>query len=242
MVNLQFDKNGVPICSPQYLENKAEEVLCFFDKSVVEMPQATPLREISERLEKDFKIKIDFNAELGLKTEGEHKVVGKFIFKPRAILIDCSLQEDTEVFNFTLAHEIGHLVLHRNLKIEKSDSNEISDTKIDLVTGKKNFTTARDWIEWQANRFAECLLMPCETVRSLVVEKQKEMGIERNIGLIYLDDQVCNIKAYLTIRECLQNVYQVSKSVVEYRLSNLTILIDKRGINISHISELLRRE
>lgn len=237
----RYDKHGVPEYSAQDLENKAEEVLSFFCKEKLRTHGATPFRDIAERLNKDFKIGIDFDTDLGSTTSGNYKIIGKFVFKPRGIMIDRSLQSDKERFNFTFAHEIGHLVLHRNLKLpEGYDADEISDTERDLITGKKILSTARDWLEWQANRFAASVLMPRATIGNAVIEKQKELGIKRNIGFIYLDNNTFNIKDYQDIVKHLQYVYQASKSSIKYRLIGLNILIDKRGQDISHISELLK--
>jgi len=241
--HIRYDEHGVPEYSAQDLENKAEEVLSFFDEAKLAAPAPTPFEQIADTLNKDYNIEINFDADLGSVTSGNEKVLGKFVFDPRAILIDRSLQQDIGPFNFTFAHEIGHLVLHRKLKLKADfDPDEISDTKHDLITSKKILTTPHDWIEWQANKFASSLLMPRPTVRKAVIEKQKEIEIKSNIGLIYLENKPYSMADYLTIVEHLRLVYQASKTAIECRLLDLGILIDKRLQDIEHISKLFRAE
>lgn len=240
---IRYNEHGVPEYSAQDLENKAEEVLSFFDEAKLETPAPTPFGEITRRLNKDYNIEIDLAADLGFISARNERILGRFVFNPRAILIDSSLQQDTGPFNFTLAHEIGHLVLHRKLKLKGDfDPDEISDTKRDLVTGKKILTTPHDWIEWQANRFASSLLMPRPTVRKAVIQKQKEMGIRSNIGFIYLENKPYSVADYVTQVQHLELVYGASKTAIECRLSDLGILIDKRLQDTKHISELFRAE
>jgi Zn-dependent peptidase ImmA (M78 family) len=237
-----YDEHGVPVYNPQDIENKADAFLALFDKERLENAGPTPLGTVAQRLSRDYNIAINLEADLGEAEEGAHKVVGKFIFKPKAILVDRTLQDDTPRFNFTFAHEIGHLVLHRHLKLKKDfDPNEISDTERDLVTGKKRLKTPRDWIEWQANRFGAALLMPRTTFTTAIVHKQQDMGIKRNIGLIYLHNRF-HMRDYIIIVDHLQSMYQASKSAVQNRLTDLHLVIDRRHQNTKHISELLRSD
>jgi len=238
---VKCDENGIPQYSAKDIENKAEEFIKFFDKTVLNAPTATPFEMIAEKLEQDYNIKISFEAYLGKADDGTSEILGKFVFNPMSIYVSVSLKKEQNRFNFTFAHEIGHLVLHRNLTI-KGYSNGISDTKHDFVTGKKILVSPYDWIEWQANKFASCLLLPRETTLKAVVEKQLEIGINKRIGFIYLDKQSCNLRDFLLILDHLQSIFQASKSTIEYRLNNLGILIDKRGQDTKHISELLRSE
>ncbi|MHC4334457.1 MAG: ImmA/IrrE family metallo-endopeptidase [Planctomycetota bacterium] len=235
------DEHGVPLYSAEDIENKADSFLALFDEERLDKPGPTALAAIAERLIEDFNIAIDLEADLGGTAGTRHKVVGKFIFKPRTILVDRWLRRGTPRFNFTFAHEIGHLVLHRNLKLKKCNPGEISDTLRDMRTGKKILRTPRDWIEWQANRFAAGLLMPRASFRTAIVKKQQEMGIKRRIGQIYVDSP-SHMRDYLLMVDYLRSTYEVSRSAIDNRLSNLNLLIDRRERNTSHISELLRSD
>lgn len=63
---------------------------------------------------------------------------------------------------FTIAHELGHFVLHRHLIGEGVTDN--AAFRADGSTGNPNI---RAWEETEANRFAANLLMPTESVNYL---------------------------------------------------------------------------
>ena len=143
-----------------------------------------------------------------------------------------------------LGHELGHVVFHRKVDIKASgyDEQEISDTEYDIVTGKKNLSTERDWIEWQANRFASAVLMPRVPVYLPVITFQKEKGIVHNVGKVWLDNQPENKSNFSFILEYLKKLFEVNVTNVEYRLADLGILEDRRLMDVKHISELFKTE
>ena len=59
--------------------------------------------------------------------------------------------------NFTIAHELGHFLLHYTDR-----RHEFEDDDLPLVFARYG----RDLLEWQANRFAASLLMPMEQFES----------------------------------------------------------------------------
>lgn len=157
-----------------------------------------------------------------------------------AIFVDKSLTIDVHRQNFTFSHEFGHLVLHRELKLKGSDP-DIKDTERDLITGKKKLVSPIDWVEWQANKFASCFLLPRSTVITALVTKQLEMGIRKNLGTIYLENRTYSYRDCETVIGHLQDTFMVSKTVVRIRLEELGLLLDKRP-KPSHIAELFRCE
>ena len=62
------------------------------------------------------------------------------------------------IATFTLAHEIGHWLLHR-------------DDHRELVTLRRDLSAARNPTEWEANRFAVHLLMPGKLVRTEFIRR-----------------------------------------------------------------------
>lgn len=230
----------IPTLSKDEIELKAEEFIEFFDKSVIENPQYTPLIFFVEKLKKEFNIIFDFSQNLGESKSGRN-ILGKCVLRPLSILIDNSILE-TERFPFTLAHELGHLVLHRKVELSKEEYNTIIDTEINFNTGKKKLQTPRDWIEWQANHFASAVLLPRNTIITEIKRIQKEMGINRNLGFIYLENESYSSRDFNYILSELKAIYRVNNKNIEYRLSDLGVLIDRRLKNVKHISELLREE
>ncbi len=83
------------------------------------------------------------------------------------------LQQDFGFAESTIAHEVGHWVLHIN-QDEADGIVEQLELSLDCVTNEQPFLcrdvgerialnspqTQADWIEWQAQYFASCLLMP----------------------------------------------------------------------------------
>ncbi len=232
--------NKIPKLSGNDIEIKAEEVLTYFDKSLLKKAQFTPLASFMEQLQNEYGVLINFGSDLGSNEYGT-KILGKFISKPRAIFVDKSIV-DTERFPFTLAHEFGHMVFHRNLKIDKEDYSEITDTEYDLVSGKKILTSTRDWIEWQANKFASAILLPRATFYNALCDIQNKFGITKNVGYVYVSRKPYSLQDYNSVTNHLAQLYSVSKKSVEFRLKNLELLIDQRLMNVQHVSEMFKEE
>jgi Zn-dependent peptidase ImmA (M78 family) len=102
---------------------------------------------------------IEFGLELGLVFEdlrgklGMDDVLGATYVKSRTVSVDIGLDrpEAEGRLCFTLAHEAGHWVMHREL--------------LDLARRNGGFIfcrtrDAKKPVEWQADFFASCLLMP----------------------------------------------------------------------------------
>jgi formiminotetrahydrofolate cyclodeaminase len=73
-----------------------------------------------------------------------------------------------QTINFTIAHELGHAILHPNLVLHR-----------DRPMDGSSVNTTVDFKEWQANKFASCFLMP-----SKLVKKQfQQLFLSTRIGL-----------------------------------------------------------
>jgi Zn-dependent peptidase ImmA (M78 family) len=94
---------------------------------------------------------------------------------------------------FTIAHEIGHLVMHRHLIGEGLDDRAYRSTTV----GKYDNSKITNTHEAEANKFAASLLLPKDLVLKAVIEYGKE-----------------NIEA-------LKDHFQVSSRAMEIRLSTL---------------------
>ena len=239
MTKITLDKNGIPRLSANEIEMKAEEVIEFFDPRILKSSCQTPLMNFIQETCNRFNVGLDLSQDLGISPQG-HKIMGMYCFHPRKILIDKSLKGDNRI-NFILGHEFGHLVLHRDAIIKKKGYSDvdISDTVRDFVTNRKKLLTNRDWIEWQANRFASSILIPRATLIMALLSVQKSLGINHNLGYVYLDQMPYSLRDFNQTLQKLQIIYHVTKKNVEYRLNELGILIDQRNKDTKHISELL---
>jgi Zn-dependent peptidase ImmA (M78 family) len=242
MTTNNVGKKGVPILYADAIELKAEEVISYFDKEILDKPQRTPLLNFIEELHSKFNVERNYSLTLGTTKNG-NIILGKTQLKPKGIFVDASLVNDSR-FNFVLAHELGHLILHRSVDIKRTgyEEQELVDTEINFVTGKKKLKTAHDWLEWQANYFASAILIPRATVMKAVVEKQSEMGIKRHFGQIILEAKPYSISDYKEIQKHLELVYSVNATNVECRLKDTGILINRMNLNVKHVSELFTTE
>ncbi len=238
-----LDKDGVPYLSRQNIENKAEEILCYWDDSLLHSPKATPLLELCQKLEKECSVRFYYGANLGSVKGETKKILGKCLPNDLRVYIDSILTDQAERFRFTLAHELGHLTFHRGLSL-KSPLNPDTEDEIerDLVTGRKLLNTPHTILEWHANALAAAVLMPRSTVRHAVLQRQVEKGVHVNLGFVYVESNPHSIKDFEEMKSWLSLIYQVSRATAEYRMDDLGILIDRRNQNVKHVSEMFRKE
>jgi Zn-dependent peptidase ImmA (M78 family) len=238
----KINKFGVMHLSTSDIESKAEEVIRFFDPSILETLKQVPIIDFVEQLHNKYNVTRDYSIDLG-STKYKHKILGRTTISPLGIFIDISLKNDSR-FPFTVAHELGHLVLHRKVKFKESgySEQEMVDTEYNIITNKKILRTPRDWIEWQANRFASAILMPRIPIYAAIIAMQLDMGINRNIGHIILENEDYSIKDYSSISDKLQQIYGVNHTNIEYRLKDLDILIDRRNIDLEITAEFFKSE
>jgi Zn-dependent peptidase ImmA (M78 family) len=242
MTDFKINRDGVPVLSADDIEREAEEVIKLIYPDALINPCETPLLSFLEETAKINDFSYDFSQDLGENSHG-HKVLGKFRFSPKAILIDRSLAGDLRQ-KFVIGHEFGHLVLHADLLIKRTAyaDVDISDIKKDLLTGKKLLLNPRDWLEWQANRFSSAILMPRRTIQAALVGVQKSIDIHRNVGHIYLHDQEYSIRDFQRTLEGLQSIYKITKTSLKYRLIDLSLIIDAREKGTKFVTELFREK
>jgi len=96
-----------------------------------------------------------------VKVFGSGDILGATYVESRLICINERLFEHSSEGRlvFTCAHEAGHWVLHRRYV----DMQEERNLKDDAIVCK--FSNAKEPIEWQADYFAACLLMPEKEIR-----------------------------------------------------------------------------
>jgi len=219
---------GRQILSAEFIEMRSEQLLTHFNPNIFDQVKATPLMDLADFLTQRHQVIFHFEEHLGFSENGA-RILGAFNLKKRVIIVDSSLKADEHKFNFTLAHELGHLALHRNLKIVYDDESDgSSDTINERIGSSKHFKTEADWIEWQANYYASALLMPKQTFISGLIFHQRQLGISR-VGKIFLDDQRRNQSDYRQLISMLSTFFKVSQTAVEIRLSKLGLVNDHRS-------------
>ena len=112
---------------------------------------------------------------------------------------------------FSLAHEIGHFILHK-----KTYTNFKIKTRENYYELNKKMTTEEyGYFETQANKFANCLLVPREI---LIIEREKELKRKESPAWFKKID-IATLNSYLAIP--LSKVFKVSDGVATIALNNL---------------------
>lgn len=185
------------------------------------------LKIVSHLKEKDG-LNFDLFHELGTD-EIYASALGSMDAKNNIIKISNSLEYNSPGWRFTLAHEIGHYIFHHEFMLKnKIDEHIDTDDNYSIVEFSMTSNLFRR-LEWQANMFANSLLMPRSDVFCSIASLVVQLDIRNfNSGIIYVDNQQCNLHNYNYIVSKLKKEFHVSATIVEIRLKQLRILNDKR--------------
>lgn len=152
---------------------------------------------------------------------------GKITFDPLEIVIfhdhpDLTIPKR----QFTVAHELGHYLLKHWRYMQQEFCGGL-DIERDVRSGLLAQDIAR--MEWQANRFASCLLLPHKELIASFTRLTNLHGLtNKGYGALYVDNNPWNWRPFNSIMDALASEFGVSRSVVEYRLKNLKHLTDAR--------------
>ncbi len=204
-----------------------------FDKNIIPWTGLN-LLEYKIYLEKEHQLTINFNEDLE-KYSTSNKILGFFDNKEQTIYVDRKII-NTNNFPFIFAHEIGHFFLHRNLTMNQDVYDSFKDSEYSFRLDRHELINDKNWIEWQANKFASAFLMPAPTIVSKLEKFQKTRGV-RNVGKIYVDSQYTNLRMVTDTINHLAIAFDVSKKSLEYRLLDLGIL--QYANEVKHISSYL---
>jgi Zn-dependent peptidase ImmA (M78 family) len=152
----------------------------------------------------------------------DESYLGKIEFNPLAIKISNKARSDRNRWRFTLAHEIGHLILHSPILKERLKEKTDTETTLALKFSSSNKNSER--IEIQANLFASYLLLP----ENILIPRMERIFIEYRIHrkCLYLDRQPVNQKEVFEILTVLSGEFQASIEAIRLRLIKLNLLID----------------
>ena len=154
---MTVDLTIFPELAEELIERQAAELLAdYYAASGKETSLPVPVEVIAEQhLGYDIDICDD-----GLFSDPDY--LGGIIFDRNVIQINATVEAHEGRYNFTLAHEIGHHVLHRERYLAARDGDPC-----DILCRE---TGDKPLIEAQADRFAAALLMPAHAVKCTVEE------------------------------------------------------------------------
>jgi hypothetical protein len=157
----------VPYLAEEAIERDGAALLAGFEhhRGITLAPPIS----IEDVIEKHLKLGIEFDDTHALfgvprKSETKADILGAMFFDEARIVVDESLdpEEDASTegrLRFTLAHECGHWRLHRHIFARNR-------AQADLFSGPAGpsvvcrSSQAKERVEWQADFYASCLLMP----------------------------------------------------------------------------------
>lgn len=85
-------------------------------------------------------------------------------------------------------------------------------------------------LEYQANVFATCLLMPRKRFFENFVQITRRLDIkDKGFGKLYVDGQDCNQQGFYLVTNALMREFGVSRAAVTMRLQTLGLLRDVRN-------------
>lgn len=174
-------------------------------------------------------------------TEVQHNVkmesgeLGRYFFKDNRIELSDQLIENQPRTRFTIAHEIGHSALHRDiLEGIVYSTTETDDFDVAYECGELFIPR----MEYQANVFASYLLMQEYQFDKKVKELFKKYDIRR--GRLYLDNQFCNRKDCKAIIGNLALHFGVSQQAVKFRLISENLI--EIHYNVKSIGQILMEQ
>lgn len=150
------------------------------------------------------------------------KVLGEIDFESKEVCISDSLKKGSPRWRFTVAHELGHIVLHSTAICQSQISSieeSIDDEELDIEISDE--TTKR--MEMQANSFASQLLIPESKLHLEYCKLFLQKGV-RNYPYLHIDSQPCNIELLKWFLSNLAIHFNVSKAAIEKRLQKMGLL------------------
>lgn len=202
------------------LEKVAEQIL----KRIEYVGGAVPLHKICEWQSEEVGLRTLRNI-VRESSELESDVLGRISFNPLEITVYADPEQNGRE-RFTLAHELGHHFLGHSKYMEAEYCGAID---LDFMPDKVFSGDDLRRLDWQANAFAGCLLLPRQfLIRDLLAMSEACDLRNRGFGVLFVDDQACNEANYYRITNNLKIIYKVSRSALTLRLKQLGLLNDVR--------------
>lgn len=217
----------VPFLKPSDLDHAAAELLRKY--SAWKGSPARPPIDVDEivegHLELDFEV-VDLREVLGMPD-----VLGATWFEDKRICVDESLEGKEGRFAFTVAHEVGHWVLHRPIIEMDKVTLPLFAAKPDEEPKPAIVCRSRAYkqpAEWQADQFAARLLMPASDVRAVMRvlhgdDAATVRGLEASRKAGELDAQLRGLADGVIGDGKFTNV---SNEAMCYRLLDLKLVVD----------------
>lgn len=218
--NLESSWTRIENLSKKHIEKFSQNILNSIDPLIVSGQQKLEVSDFIGHIKETYKIEIENDPTINAFFASDIK--GYCNPKKRIIYLNETIVE-TDSHLFTIAHEFGHILLHTDTGLNQKDYDEMENSKFNPDTDKRELTNGKNWIEWQANQFAACLLMPSDAVLLRLIMWQLSNGISKP-GKVFLDNQPCNKADYTNMITTLSQFFNISKAMMKYRMENLGLI------------------
>lgn len=219
---------GVPVLKREQIETIAEIVNGTQDNRIVPI-------DIERVMEKDFNLTLDFQS---LHPEGI--ILGETIFyqccrevfhyegsvkkelisvHEGTVLIEEGLPMMEARYRFTLAHELGHWVLHQNFYNTTTNRACRSYRKQQIISSHYQAKSPIEWTEWQADTFAGAILMPRSAMRESLKQFLKDNALSWKELSNFSDNR--SREYYVDFLADVARTYKVSKEAARIRMNKL---------------------
>ena len=118
-----------------------------------------------EKVAKGLGVKIEYNP-------FDDELSGMAFLRDGKPIIGVNSNHHPNRQRFTIAHELGHIMLHRS----RLDAVVMVDKSKNFLPRDSNSAEGTDPVEIQANAFASELLMPAQLVRKVLSESQRDLN------------------------------------------------------------------
>lgn len=160
-------RGTVPFLPRAYIESEAEGLLAAYSQRVGRITR--PPIPADEILNVFLGVRLDFDDLpnlLGIGTD----VFGATWIERGQVIIDENLDPTNHPemigrYNFTVGHETGHWQLHRPYLLKNAEQQALFEQEQNPTVVCRT-SEAKDPIEWQADFFSSCLLMPKEMLEA----------------------------------------------------------------------------
>ena len=241
-------KKFVRYLADTVIENDACALLAEYEQA--HGPILRPPIPVEDIVEKHLKLRLEFDDThrlFNLPRRGhDADIIGALFFEESRIVIDESLdpEEHTAMegrYRFTVAHEGGgHWRLHRHLFIKDPAQAMLFDEPSERAVICRS-SEAKERVEWQADYYASCLLMPRALVfaawderfpgrRCHVMDRSRRDAIGLSADAEERQDQL-NVEEWETdlameaIARPFAEMFLVSPHAMRIRLETLNLLL-----------------
>ncbi len=225
--------NGVPVLCRYQIEELSERII----KHVIPDALSIPIPcDIENLMETHFNLTLDYQ---NLQPDGA--ILGETVFKKGVrdiyrveetlkqdqilvregtVLVDDSLSNNMETrLRFTLAHELGHWILHQRFYGTTENRACRSYRRQHIYTSHHQVKSPVEWTEWQADTFASAILVPRPALRQSLRTFLAQNGLSWPKLSDFSDNK--NRENYNDFLKIIAKEYGVSKETARIRMNKL---------------------